>query len=209
MRNKSNDTQSGDTDLQSNDQTDDTQDIDTDSDETSETDKKVKDLEARLVRASQENKKYRQALSTLKAEKETEAAAKLKEEGKWKDMYEENQKKLDELTGKLRNTARSVAFRKEAVKQGADAELIELLEAKAKLSDIELDDSFRVNDEQVIHEVEQMKKKFSKLFEKQVRDPKGGPPKTTTTEKTDVVSEAKKAKTQAELDAVLKKYGQI
>lgn len=166
-----------------------------------------KDFAKKLRELSAEAKKYRTKVKALESEKERQEKTKLKEQGKYKEMYESESKKHGELKTFLSSSARSIAFKKEAIKQGADPELLDVLEKSAALESIELDESFKPNAKQVAFEVESLKKKHAKLFTKEVRTIKDGNPKGEGEKQTGMMAEIKAAKTQAQLDAVYAKYG--
>lgn len=160
--------------------------------------------------ASAEAAKYRKELQALKAEKERKEKATLKEQGKYKEMYDALQGEHQSLKGVLENAARSTAFKQEYLKAGGKPHLAEAAERLIQIQEIELDEKFRPNREQVVFEVDKFKEKFgADFFQKDVKPPKDGPPKKGESKQPDLVSEAKKAKTQQELDAVLKKFGVI
>ncbi len=172
--------------------------------------KGAKEYASKWREASAEAAKYRKELQALKADKDRKDKAALKEQGKYKEMYEALQGEHSNLKGVLETAARSTAFRSEYLKAGGKAHLAEAAEKLIKLQEIELDEKFRPNRDQVVFEVDQFKEKFgADFFQKDVKPPKDTTPKKDQPVKTDLVSEAKKARTQAELDAVLKKFGVI
>jgi len=156
---------------------------------------------------SAEAAKSRKELARVKREKLMAEEAQLKEQGKWKDMYESTEKAYKNLKGVLESSARSVSFRQSAIKAGCKPEIVEVLEKSADIASIELDDNYRPNLEMVGFMVDQLKEKYGDhFFQAPTRVPKDAPPKKPEPAAT-VVSDARKAKTQAEFDAVLKKHG--
>jgi hypothetical protein len=168
----------------------------------------AKDYAKKWREASAEAAKFRKELSAIKADREKHDKAKLKEQGKYKEMYESLSQEHGQLKDLIATTSRSVAFRQEYLKSGGKPHLAEAAEKLVALSEIELDDKFKVNREQVSFELDKFREKYgTDFFQNEKRPPKDGAPKKPDTEQGGMVSEAKKAKTQAEFDAVLKKYG--
>jgi hypothetical protein len=127
--------------------------------------------------ASAEAAKTRKELAKIKGEKERQAKAQLKEQGKYKEMYESKEAEHTKLKGFLEGAARSQAFKAAAVREGCDPDLVELLEKSAELAEIELDEKYRPDMDQVKFEVERLREKYGKFFKKDVRSPKDGAPK--------------------------------
>lgn len=154
--------------------------------------------------ASKEAMKYRKELQALRTEKEKSEKAKLKEQGKYKEMYESLNQEHSNLKSTLQSAARSNAFRNEAIKAGCQPELVELLEKSANLSEIELDDKFRVDKDQVAFEVKQLKEKYGNhFFKKSAKPVVDGDPKNPDVKLKSYSERVRAAKTQKELDALL------
>lgn len=148
--------------------------------------------------------KYRKELAALKAEKEKSEKAKLKEQGKYKEMYEALHEKHSGLESRLKTSAKSVAFRNEAIAQGCQPELVELLEKSASLNEIELDEKFRPDKDQVAFEVEKLKKQYgAHFFVKKGKEIIDGNPKKPDVKEKSFAEKVRQAKTQKELDALL------
>jgi len=156
-----------------------------------------------------EKKKVKSKLSELETEKEKAERQSLEEQGRYKEMYEKIKGDYDSLQSELTNAVKSRTFREIAQKEGAKPELIDVLERTADLSDIDID-GFKPDSKAIEFEVQKLKDKYGKhFFGKDKPAIADGNPSTKEPEKSDVVTEAKNAKTQKEFDEIMKKHGFI
>jgi len=161
----------------------------------------VEALQAELAKNQELIKKLRKYEKENLARAEQEAKAKedaLKEQGRYKELYEE-------LNGKLRKQTIEQAL--ESALTDAKAKSTKTVKALINISDIEFDGD-QINTKALKAKIEEVKKEHSILFEAEAaapsvkrageNDPIGGYEK-----------ELRAAKTAKELNAVLRKYGKI
>jgi hypothetical protein len=126
-----------------------------------------------------EKKKLDEKLSAYEKELATLRDEKLSAEGKTAELLETTKKRLVETEGKYKKAVGSFAYtlvsskvEAEAVKLGCNN--INDLLALSDLSEIEVDDDFKVNVDQVKALVEKQRKERAYLFSKQVAGPRVG-----------------------------------
>jgi hypothetical protein len=158
-------------------------------------------------------KKREQELDALKESHQKLQDEKLAFEGKKDELLGSREKKIQELEGKLKKVvgafghkSLSSVFSQEATKEGC-VNVSDLL-SLSDLSAIEVDEEFNVNGEQVKEVIQRAKKDRPYLFSQKSTAAKTGIPGGSNDVAT-YADELKAAKTQAQLDSVLRKHGRI
>lgn len=168
------------TDIQPDDQ--DNNENENDNDDGFEPRLSAKEYADKWRQASAEAAKYRKELAKIKADEDKRAKEQLKEQGKYKEMYESTNAELQKIKDFWKSASRSTAFRKKAIELGCKPEVVEVLERAANLESIELDENYAPNMDQVTFEVEKLREKYGPhFFQKKANPPKDGPPKAPET----------------------------
>lgn len=122
-------------------------------------------------RTVSEVKSLKSKLAELQAEKEAESQAKLAEQGKWKEKAELAEKMLSEEKKKanliLQNFGKKQlesVVKSEALKLGAKTEAIDDIIKVADFSDVEVDETFNINQDQIGLKLTELAKKKPYFF---------------------------------------------
>lgn len=128
-------------------------------------------LTERLVEVAAEAKRYRKEVEKYRNAARDAESAKLAEQGKWKDLYEQERQNRSELEQSLTETKSRYAYtsvinqiKDEAAQMGCVD--FEVLEKILPVSDLEVDENYNVNKDQVKAMLEMQQKKRSWLFQK-------------------------------------------
>jgi hypothetical protein len=167
-------------------------------------DRPAEELARKLKAYANENEKRRHAEKALKQQLEdakaklrTAEEAKLKEEGKHRELAEQLSKQLNELQGEHKKTKATYAYKtvtsqikEQAMKSGClDTEsMIQLAAAKGLLDTLEPDDEFNLPSDTVKQIVSEAQKSMPFLFGKQAPVIRDGNPPTKVDTKTSLES---------------------
>lgn len=164
---------------------------------------KLKEVEAELAQKSELVKQLRKYEKSQKEAKETA----LKEQNEWKTLYEEASSKLSQYEQQLKDNSIQNAIDKIAAKSGAKS--VQTLSKLIDKTRVVVNEDNSVDESSIESLIAELQKTDSILFELpsvQTPDLK------KATEDTSVLSfetELRKATSQKELEAVMKKYGKI
>lgn len=164
---------------------------------------KLKEVEAELA---QKQELVKQLRKYEKSQKEAKEAA-LKEQNEWKTLYEEANSKLTQYEQQLKDNSIQNAIDKLATKSGAKS--VQTLSKLIDKTRVVVNEDGSVDDSSIESLIAELQKTDSILFElPSVQTPE----LKKANEDTSVLSyetELRKAKSQKELEAVMKKYGKI
>lgn len=160
-----------------------------------------------------EAKKAKEALEVMNSERQKLLDEKLTSEGKKDELLGSREKKIQELEGKLKKVVgafghKSLAtvFSQEATKEGC-VNVSDLL-SLSDLSGVEVDEDFNVNADQVKELIQRAKKERGYLFSQKSTMAKTGVP-SSSTDVGSYADELKSAKSQAQLESVMRKHGRL
>jgi chromosome segregation ATPase len=168
--------------------------------------KPISDLERRLIEVSDENKKFRQAKATVKADLEKVQAElqrlreeKAAEQGKWQEMYQELKGKYEQETEIRKRDKAAFAYKTvtsqfaaEAAKAGCTRvdDLIKLASADGIISELEVsEEDFSVVPDSLKGALERAQKAYPYLYSRQTPAVRDGVPngqKNTSASKQDL-----------------------
>lgn len=155
----------------------------------------AEELTRKLTETSSEAKKHRLKAEALQAQLEELQSKvskaeedKLQEQGRFKDMYEQAKKQLEESNKKLKEKDSKYAYTvvtsriaSEAAQAGCKRtdDLIALMSTKGWMNDLEVDENFNVSADSVKSVLEKAQKEMDYLFGKPAPNLKDGVPAST------------------------------
>lgn len=167
---------------------------------------KVTKLEGLTEKFKTEAEGYRKKNSVYRADKEETEKKNLEEQGMYKEMYEKSEARNMQFVDAAKKGSRTSALKDALMKEGCSQKYLPLMVDRVSLDKLELDDQFKVNEEQVAFQVSQIKNEFIDLFKKEMTIKDGTP---TETKNLSYQEELKGCSTQAQLDVVMKKHGRL
>ncbi len=147
--------------------------------------------------------KYRKSNAVLKKQIEDEQNGRLKEQGKFKEMYELEKGKNEKLEGGLRRGFVRSQVKSQLLKLGCNPDLVDKAIKHADVKSIETDpETYQGNAEQVIFEAKRVKDEVPVFFGNKFVEAKDGTPGSTAAPKKSIKEMSDKELDVAYADAL-------